>query len=124
MEVTALGTAEVKESYSWMVQHLSTLWLPPAVGFLEKFCIVMIHIDSSLRILIKESFFLSWLRAFWKVSEINTEVARTSIDSLMWVKTWWSDLLPRDLTLFLVLSLLLRKTVVSLLLSSMVFKRE
>lgn len=63
MEVTALGTADAKESYSWMVQHLSTLWLPPAVGFLEKFCIVMIHIDSSLRILIKESFFFIMVKS-------------------------------------------------------------
>lgn len=63
MEETALGTGEAKESYSWMAQHLSALQLPPAVGVLEKFCIMVIHIDSSLRILIKESF-LSWLRAF------------------------------------------------------------
>lgn len=121
IEETSLGTGEAKESYSWMVQDLSALRLPPAVGFFKKLCIMVIHIDSSLQILIKESF-LSWLRASWKVSEINNEVTRTTIDSLMSVKTWWSDPLPRSLTLFLVLSLLLRKTAVSLLLSWVVFK--
>lgn len=43
MEETSLGTGEAKESYSWMVQHLSALRLPPAVGFLKK---IVYHGDS------------------------------------------------------------------------------